>query len=98
MGIWVLMKPKHAKWDNVRKAVGSSLKKIVARNPKWEGGTYETDDWNVLGLSAPLTDLLAAKNQQEALADFVQAALLDLKVSGAIDAVKSVFRKAKKKG
>jgi hypothetical protein len=66
-----------------------SLKKLVGRNPKWEAGTGEADDWSIWVVTVPLTDLLAAEDQQRALADFVRAALHDLKVTGAIDALKS---------
>ena len=89
MGVWVLMSPKHPRWDNVWKVANHSLKKLVGRNPKWEAGTGEADDWSIWVVTVPLTDLLAAEDQQRALADFVRAALHDLKVTGAIDALKS---------
>jgi len=78
MGVWLLMSPKHPKWDAVRKAVGPSLKKLIGRNPKWESGSNEAGDWVLLVLAVPLTDLLAAENQQQAWVAFVKAALLGL--------------------
>lgn len=90
-GVFLEMSPNHPKAEAVRKAAAQSLKILRERNPKWQGGGGQDDECVVLELSAPLTDLLAAEDQQRKLTDFVEAALTDLKESGAVDAVVSAL-------
>ncbi len=89
LGVWVLMSPNHSKAKAVLKSVEPFLKKLHERQLKWEMGTGVEDDYAVLGLTVPLTDLLAAENQQAKLKEFVKAALTDLKITGAVDAIVS---------
>jgi hypothetical protein len=49
----------------------------------------------MLILAASLTDLLAAENKQQKLAEFVGSALSDLKRSGAVDAVIGAMKRSK---
>jgi len=81
--VWIIT-PRPSRAEAVRKAVALPLKRLLKRNKHWIEGSGEPEDYGVLGLYLPLTDLLAADDQQAMLAKFVRDALRDLKETEAI--------------
>lgn len=61
--------------------------------PGWEIPTPEQSSWVVLRLSKPLAWLLLEDDQATALAEFVRAAIEDLKRAGIIEALQSLEAK-----
>jgi len=91
MGVFLQMSPNHPKLDHARTALGPAISRMPDRKPSWEKWESGSDSWNLMTLSLPLTTLLVAEDQEKEARSFFRSGLIDLKESGALDAIVKVF-------
>jgi len=77
--VWIESAPAHPKKNEIQKMVQGLLPDLHARNPNWATTLDNPSHWPDLGIGMPLIDLLAVENQAQAVTQFVQNALTDLK-------------------
>jgi len=77
--VWIESAPRHPKKSEMHRMIKGLLPGLHARNPNWATPLDSPSDWIDLRIIMPLINLLTAENQAQAVEQFVQKALTDLK-------------------
>ena len=86
--VWIESAPGHPKKSEMQKRAQELLPELRLRNPNWT--TDRGGSWPDIGIRMPLLEVLVAEDQGQAIRQFVQCALADLKAVGFDGLIRSI--------